>query len=147
VHLGLRDADAVAHAFAAAGCDQAIVQAMVSGELEAIAGVTRADGVGLVLLAGIGGIFAEALDEATTWPIPVGRETIEAGLRTAALGRILWSPRWKHPAARDALVTALLRLQDAALAYGDGLQAIDVNPMILGPNGAIAVDALIVPAT
>jgi acetyl-CoA synthetase/acetyltransferase len=36
-------------------------------------------------------------------------------------------------------------LQTAALALGDGLQAIDINPVILGPGGAIAVDALVVP--
>jgi hypothetical protein len=33
----------------------------------------------------------------------------------------------------------------AALALGDRLQAIDINPVILGSCGAIAVDALVVP--
>jgi hypothetical protein len=38
-----------------------------------------------------------------------------------------------------------LQLRDTALACGDALQAIDVNPVILGPSGAVAVDALVVP--
>ena len=40
-----------------------------------------------------------------------------------------------------------MNLQTAALALGDRLQAIDINPVILGAAGAIAVDALVVPRT
>ena len=146
VHVGLRDPDAVVGAYAAAGCAQAVVQAMVAGELEAIAGVTRADGVGLVLIAGLGGIFAEALRDVVTFPIPVSRTFIEAGLAKGSLGRVLASPRWKHPAAGEAFVDLLEGLHAAAVALGDRLQAIDINPVILGASGAIAVDALVVPS-
>lgn len=147
VHVGLRDGDAVARAFDAAGCQTVVVQAMISGELEAIAGVTRAEGVGLVLLAGLGGIHAEALKDVTTWPIPVDRATVEAALGGSALGRVLLSPRWKHPGAMAAFIDALMALQTAAVSLGDGLRAIDVNPIILGANGAVAVDGLVVPAS
>jgi acyl-CoA synthetase (NDP forming) len=147
VHVGLRDADAVAHAFAATGCATVVVQAMIRGDLEAIAGVTRADGVGLMLLAGLGGIYAEAFRNVTMWPIPVSRETIEQGLRDSTIGRVLHGPRWKHPGVASAFVDVLLGLQSAAVALGDQLQAIDVNPVILGAHGAAAVDALVIPAS
>jgi acyl-CoA synthetase (NDP forming) len=146
VHVGLRDADAVAGAYAAVGCPRVILQAMIGGDLEAIAGVTRADGVGLVLIAGLGGIFAEALHDVATFPLPVSREFIEAGLAKGSLGRVLASPRWKHPDASAAFVDLLMSLQEAALSLGDALQAIDVNPVILGSAGAIAVDALVIPS-
>ncbi len=145
VRVGLADATALAEAHAALGHPQVIVQAMVRGELEAIVGVHRADGVGLVLIAGLGGIFAEALREVATWPIPTTRAVIARDLGAHALGRILASPRWRHPTAWDQLIDLLLAVQDAALACGDRLRAIDVNPVILGPAGAIAVDALVVP--
>jgi acetate---CoA ligase (ADP-forming) len=145
VHVGLRDPDAVAGAYAAVGCPQVVVQAMVNGDLEAIAGVTRADGVGLVLIAGLGGIFAEALQDVVTFPIPVSRGFIEAELAKGSLGRVLASPRWKHAGTGEAFVDLLEGLQAAAVALGDRLQAIDVNPVILGSSGAIAVDALVVP--
>ena len=147
VHVGLRDPDAVAQAYTAAGCPNVIVQAMIAGSLEAIAGVTRADGVGLVLIAGLGGIFAEALHDVVTFPLPTSRATIETGLAKGSLGRILASPRWKHPGAFAAFVDLLISLQAAALSLGDKLQAIDINPVILGEAGAIAVDALVIPAT
>jgi acetate---CoA ligase (ADP-forming) len=145
VHVGLRDPDAVARAYAAMATRNGVVQAMIAGELEAIAGVTRADGVGLVLIAGLGGIFAEALRDVATFPLPTSREVMEAGLAKGSLGRILASPRWTHPAAADAFIDLLVSLQMAALALGDRLQAIDINPVILGSCGAIAVDALVVP--
>ncbi|HEY0183973.1 MAG TPA: acetate--CoA ligase family protein [Rhodopila sp.] len=146
VHVGLRDPDAVARAFDATGCQHVVVQAMVSGDLEAIAGVTRADGVGLVLIAGLGGIFAEALHDVATFPLPVSRSFIETTLAKGSLGRVLSSPRWQHPHANVAFVDLLMSLQEAALALGDALQAIDINPVILGVAGAVAVDALVVPS-
>ena len=89
------------------------------------------------------GVFA--LDDVAMWPIPAAREEVERGLAASGLGRVLASPRWKHPDAARALVDLLMALQDAALACGDGLAAIDVNPVILGAHGAMAVDALVVP--
>ena len=147
VHVDLRNPDAVAQAFAAVNCPAVIVQPMIEGGLEAIAGVTRADGVGLVLIAGLGGIFAEALHDVTTFPLPVSRTFIETALSRGSLGRVLSSPRWKHPAALPAFIDLLMSLQEATRSLGNSLQAIDINPVILGAAGAVAVDALVVPAT
>jgi acetate---CoA ligase (ADP-forming) len=147
VRTGLNNASEVARAVDEMGGGTVLVQAMIKGDLEAIAGVTRAEGVGLVLLAGLGGIYAEAIRDVIMWPIPIDRETIARGLRGTTLGRVLHSPRWKHPAAVTAFVDLLLALQSASLALGDRLQAIDVNPVILGAHGATAVDALVVPAS
>jgi hypothetical protein len=40
-----------------------------------------------------------------------------------------------------------MSLQSAAVALGDRLRAIDVNPVILGAHGAVAVDALVIPVS
>jgi acyl-CoA synthetase (NDP forming) len=145
VHVGLADEAAVTAAYDSVKCRNVVVQTMIRGDLEAIAGVTRADGVGLVLIAGLGGIFAEALHDVVTLPIPSSRRAIEAAVSAGSLGRVLSSPRWKHKGSLTALVDALMALQSAALGCGERLQAIDVNPVIVGASGAIAVDALVVP--
>jgi acyl-CoA synthetase (NDP forming) len=147
VHVGLRDADAVAKAFAATGCANVVIQPMIRGEMEAIAGVTIADGVGPVLLAGLGGIHAEAFRDVAMWPIPSDRATIERRLRSSAIGRVLHGNRWKYPDAVTRFVDLLVALQTAAVSLGDRLHAIDVNPVILGAHGAVAVDALVIPAS
>ena len=145
VRVNLTDSQALEAAYAEIGCPNVIVQKMISGDMEAIAGVTRAEGVGLVLLAGLGGIYAEALGDSVMWPIPVTRAAIAEKLATSAIGRVFASPRWRHPAAAAGFVDLLLALQRAALALGDRLEAIDVNPVILGAAGAVAVDALVIP--
>ena len=118
-----------------------------AGIIATSVGVARADGVGLVLLAGFGGIHAEALRDITMWPIPVDRATIELRLRGGTLGRVLHGHRWKHPDTASAFVDLLMALQNAAISFGDRLHAIDVNPVILGAHGAVAVDALVIPAS
>jgi acyl-CoA synthetase (NDP forming) len=145
VHVGLGDAEAVSRAYAATRCERVVVQAMIRGELEAIAGVSRAEGVGLVLVAGLGGIFAEALRDVATIALPCSRSAVEARVRDSSLGRVLQSPRWRHPEALAAFVDVLMGLQAAALSLDERVQAIDINPVILGASGAVAVDALVVP--
>lgn len=145
VRTNLRDAAALAAAYAALGCAQVVVQPMVSGALEAIAGVSRSPGVGLVLIAGLGGIHAEALRDVCIWPVPVSRAAIEQKLADSSLGRVLRSARWQHPEAAGAFVDLLMRLQVVAQSLGDKLEAIDINPVMLGARGAVAVDALVVP--
>jgi hypothetical protein len=81
------------------------------------------------------------------WPIPIDRETIERRLHTSALGRVLLGNRWKYPDAVPAFVDLLLALQIAAVSLGDRMHAIDINPVILGAHGAVAVDALVIPAS
>ena len=145
VRTNLRDAAALQSAYATLGTSSAIVQPMVPASLEAIAGISRSPGVGLVLLCGLGGIYAEALRDVCIWPIPVPREAIAAKLAQSSLGRVLASPRWQHESATQAFIDLLLALQNLAVTLGDRLEAVDINPVMLGAAGAVAVDALVVP--
>jgi acyl-CoA synthetase (NDP forming) len=145
VRTNLRDAVALRAAYATLGTPRAIVQPMVPAALEAIAGISRSPGVGLVLLCGLGGIYAEALRDICIWPVPVSREAIVDKLAQSSLGRVLASARWQHPDAEGACIDLLVALQNVAVALGDRLEAVDINPVMLGAAGAVAVDALVVP--
>jgi acyl-CoA synthetase (NDP forming) len=145
VHIDLPDEDAVRGAYRKLGANmEVLVQPMISGGVEAIAGVTRARDVGPILLAGLGGIYAEALRDVTIWSIPVARCDIERKLGCSALGRLLSGTRWRHPEAGAAFVDNLMGLQRFALAAGDAIEAVDINPIVLGTDGAVGVDALVV---
>jgi acetate---CoA ligase (ADP-forming) len=145
VHTNIRDIAGLQAAYNALGTQRAIVQPMVPAALEAIAGISRSPGVGLVLLCGLGGIYAEALRDACLWPVPVSRQAIADKLARSTLGRVLHSSRWPYPDAMRALIDLLLALQAVAIALDERLEAVDINPVILGASGAIAVDALVVP--
>jgi acetate---CoA ligase (ADP-forming) len=147
VRTNLHDDAALRSAFNAIRAVRCLVQPMVATGFEAIAGVARSPGVGLVLLAGLGGIYTEALRQSCVWPIPIGREAIKQDLENSGLGRVLCSARWPYRGAIGAFVELVYALQRAAITLGDQLEAIDINPVILGEHGAIAVDALVVPRT
>ena len=119
---------------------------MLKGELEAIVGMTRSADVGPLLVAGLGGVHAEAIGEVTMWSLPATRAEIETKLKAGALGRVVTGHRWRHAGTLPALVDALLAVQRLALAAGPAIAAIDVNPVLLGANGAVAVDGLVVRA-
>jgi acyl-CoA synthetase (NDP forming) len=111
-----------------------IVQPQIAAKAELILGVTTEPRLGKFLLLGLGGIHTEILDEIVLWPIPSMPDL--AGSR---LGRLV-AALGAEAQLRDALV----RLQDVALAAGDAIESIDVNPLIVGAEGVVAVDALIV---
>ena len=65
---------------------------------------------------------------------------ILSGLR---IGKLLEGLRGKPPADVEALCRAVERLSVMALALGESLAEVDINPVIAGPDGCLAVDALV----
>jgi hypothetical protein len=60
-------------------------------------------------------------------------------------GRLLAGVRGAPPADTDAVIRAITGLSALAIELGSQLEALDVNPLICGPDGAVAVDALAIP--
>ncbi len=60
-------------------------------------------------------------------------------------GQLLDGVRGLPACDRGAVVAALVAVSRLAAELGDVLDALDVNPLIAGPTGAIAVDALALP--
>jgi hypothetical protein len=98
----------------------------------------------MILLAGLGGIYAEELRDIVMWSVPTSEEDLSRKLANSALGRVLASPRWDSPRAAAGLIQALLRLQAFAQFASPHIKAVDINPLILTDERAVAVDALIV---
>ncbi len=146
VRTGIRDADALRAAYLEFGSPATVVvQPMVDGKLEAIAGLKRTPDLGLFIVAGLGGVYTEALQDVSVWSVPVTRERLEATLAAAPLGRVLRSARWPHPQSFDEFVSTLLKLQDFGLWADGRIDAVDINPIVIGARGCVAVDALVVP--
>ena len=61
------------------------------------------------------------------------------------VSRLLAGVRGAPPADRGAVIRAITGLSALAADLGDQLEALDVNPLICGPAGAVAVDALAIP--
>jgi hypothetical protein len=63
-----------------------------------------------------------------------------------AVRPLLDGVRGAPPADLDAVARAVVDLSVLAVDLGDRLAALDVNPLVTGPDGCVAVDALVVPA-
>ena len=148
VRLGLADAPAVQAAYAdlAARLGPAVlVQRQVPDGIEIALGVWRDPHLGPLVLIAPGGTLVELLDERAVALPPVSPETARRLLARLKVNTLLTGHRGSPPLDIDALVAAIVAVSQLAHELGDHLEALDVNPLIVGTHGAIAVDALVVP--
>ena len=114
-----------------------IAQEVASGP-EVICGMTRDPHYGPVVAVGIGGRYAEALSLTATSLAPLTHDqAVRLVRRAPGLSKLTTEETF------DAIVYTVLVLSRLAMDHPTIVEA-DINPLILGPNGAVAVDALIV---
>jgi acetyltransferase len=135
VVLGLGDPEGVRAAAERLG-GQVLVARHASGDAEAFCGMTRDPDYGPVLAVGPGGSAVESLSLAAVSLAPVGEDEARRLVGEApGLG--------PAPAAQEALAATLVALGRLAVDHPQ-IAAVDVNPLILSVDGAVAVDALVV---
>jgi acyl-CoA synthetase (NDP forming) len=147
VKLNLDDAGSVrAAAQAMAGMGTGLyVERMVTGGIgELIVGVTRDPLFGPVMTVGTGGVMVELLQDTATLLLPASREDVEAALRSLRLFPLLDGFRGRPKADVGAAVAAILGIAGFALSHAKHLEELDVNPLIVCPDGAWVADALMV---
>jgi acyl-CoA synthetase (NDP forming) len=149
VRLGLGDPAAVGAAYddlaARLGPRVLVCQTARPGP-ELTLGVVRDPAVGPLLVVGAGGIHVEIFSERTVLLAPVTRSAALAAVRRLRLAPVLAGARGQPPADFGAIADAITGLSRLACDLGDALEALDVNPLVCGPAGAIAADVLLVPA-
>ncbi len=127
--------------------DGVLVEAMGKRGTELIVGARRDPDWGLVLLAGFGGVMAEALHDVRLLPPGLSQFAIIAALRQLKAAAMLDGFRGA-PALDVAAVAALIQKLDLFLqAHPEVLEA-DINPVMVYPvgEGAMALDALMLVA-
>lgn len=123
-----------------------LVQAMAAKGREVILGINRDPQFGPMLMLGLGGIHVEVLKDVAFAPVPVSRPDAEA-LIGRLKGAALFGPVRGQPAAdKAALADMIVRLSELAADHKDTIAEIDLNPVIVHPEGqgATIADALIV---
>ncbi|MCH0557586.1 acetate--CoA ligase family protein [Streptomyces sp. MUM 16J] len=126
--------------------DGVLVCQMVEQGVEMVVGVTHDDLFGPTVTVGLGGVLVEVLHDAAVRVPPFGEEQARAMLAELRGRALLDGVRGRPPADRDALVEVILRVQRMALELGDRVAELDINPLMVLPNGhgAVALDALVV---
>jgi len=119
-----------------------LVAPQVAGR-ELIIGARRDPSFGPVVLVGLGGILAEAIDDVAIRLAPVSPAEAETMLDELRGRRLLGPLRGQPGIDRPAVVNAIVRLS-TAMAEDPNLVEVDLNPVISSPNGTFAVDDLVV---
>ncbi len=128
-----------------AGASEALVARMIPPGTELILGLARDPQIGLMVVAGVGGIFVEIIKDVQVALPPLGpgdAEEMLSALRGAAL---LDGARGRPKVDRRHVIRALNGLSQLAVELGDVIDQVDINPLIAGPRGAWAADALVIP--
>lgn len=100
----------------------------------------RRGGVVPTLTVGIGGIWAEALADVVCIPLPAPPERIRAAVGQLRGYPLLAGGRGRAAYDVDALCVAASRIGD--LLVHARMSLIEVNPLIVGHSGCVAVDAV-----
>ncbi|WP_161491783.1 acetate--CoA ligase family protein [Bradyrhizobium centrolobii] len=150
VVTNIRDAKELSQAATklfAAGSQVLIVQPFVRDGTEMILGLETDPVLGSFILVGQGGIWTEIMEDVALRPAGLRVGEPERMLDELRVQKILRGFRGAPALDVDALTGTLTRLDAIARSLGDQIRSIDINPLIVRKNGAVAVDALIVPAS
>jgi acyl-CoA synthetase (NDP forming) len=112
--------------------------------VECILGVQRDPVWGPVVMVGLGGVWVEALRDVAFRIAPFGRDDALAMIDSLRSRRLLDAHRGRAALDAGALADALVALSRLAVAAGNTLDSIDINPFVLRPHGAVALDAVVI---
>jgi acyl-CoA synthetase (NDP forming) len=139
IALGLSTAEEARQAAERIG-PPVVVQPMLEGSAELLAGIVQDPVFGSLVAFGPGGVFAELIGQAGFRIAPLTDADAHELVTTGKAGRLVRGFRGKLAADEEALTDLLHRLS----RLGDDLHEVaelDLNPVIASPRGCVAVDA------
>lgn len=154
VMLNLQDAEAVRQAHATllqrardampdARLDGVLIAPMLKGGVETILGLHMDPTFGPMVMYGAGGTAVELYRDVAFASAPLDTASAQALVDRVRSSALLRGWRGAAPADEAALVNALCRLSEFAMAHADELQSIDINPLVVREKGAFCLDAVI----
>jgi len=155
VALNLKDAAAVraAHARLIANArayksdariSGVLVQAMAQGTTELVIGLQRDPTFGPVVMVGLGGVLIEVFKDVVFRAAPVTEAEALRMLDELKSRAVLDGVRGAPPVDRTAVARMVSAVSRLGAAAGPRLRELDLNPVLAGPQGATAVDWLMV---
>jgi len=148
VRLGIADEKSVRKEFAELNLKMEnrgniLLQRQISGKVELILGFLRDPQLGACVMFGLGGISAELYEDAVFSVAPLTRQEALAMIGRIRGQKLLNGFRGAPPVDREEIARLIVRLGEIGLAC-PRISEIDINPLLYGEEGAIAVDATVV---
>jgi len=112
--------------------------------VEMVIGMVRDEQFGPLLMLGFGGINVEVIRDVVYALPPFGKATARRLVDTLQLRSLLDGLRNRPAVDIDAYCQAAACFSILAASLGEDIDEVDVNPVIVHPDGCVAVDALLV---
>ena len=123
------------------------VQEMARPGVEVALGVVRDPQFGPLVMVAAGGVLIETFRDRRLALPPLDKPHARRLVDRLGIRPLLNGVRGAPPADVGALAATLSRFSVLAHELGDLIGALDINPLIAGPNGCVAVDALVEPSS
>jgi acetyl-CoA synthetase len=117
-----------------------LVERMATPGVELIV-AARTDAIVPALVIGLGGVWTEVVDDVVIVPLPAGAARLEQALRSLRGAPLLTGGRGRAPVDLGAAARVAARVGEVLIE--DALELIELNPVMVSPEGAVAVDATV----
>ncbi|KYH27921.1 succinyl-CoA ligase [ADP-forming] subunit alpha [Halalkalicoccus paucihalophilus] len=107
--------------------------------VETIVGMNRDPQFGPLLLFGLGGIFVETLEDVTFRVAPVGGSEATAMIDEIDAAPLLRGARGREPVDEASVIETIQRLSQLVCDFPEIVE-LDINPLVVTPDGATAID-------
>lgn len=121
-----------------------LLQPMISGKREFVAGLFFDPQFGATVMFGLGGIFTEAIGDVVFRLAPIDEREARLMISELRSKKLLGAFRGENAPDITALARVLTGLSEIAASIPQ-IREIDINPLLVSPDGSVtAVDALII---
>ena len=117
-----------------------LVESMAIGTVELLVSARR-DAVVPALVIGLGGTWAELLDDAVVVPLPATADRVVAAIRALRGAPLLCGGRGRPEL--DVAAAARIAAAAGAALLSEALELVELNPVLVGRHGALALDAVV----
>jgi acyl-CoA synthetase (NDP forming) len=125
--------------------DGVLVSELIGDGVECVVGMTYDELFGPVVMAGLGGVFVEVLKDVAFRVPPFDKTEARRMVEELQGLPLLQGARGRAKADIGALVDVIMKVQRLAVDLAADVAELDINPLVVRPRGAVALDALIVP--
>jgi acyl-CoA synthetase (NDP forming) len=148
VKVGLSSAKEVKAAYDeimdAKGAEGVLVSELAGPGVETVVGVAQDELFGPTVMFGLGGVFVEVLKDVTFRAPPFDKDEARRMIEELKGYPLLAGARGAKKADVKALVDVIMKVQRLAVDLADDVSELDINPLVVQPKGAVALDALVV---
>jgi acyl-CoA synthetase (NDP forming) len=121
-----------------------LLQPLIEGKREFVAGLFRDEQFGPVVMFGLGGVFTEALRDVVFRIAPLSEADAKGMIGEILSRKLLGAFRGEAAADQTQLISVLMGLARLGTERSE-IKEVDINPLLISPDGRVtAVDALVV---